>query len=105
MSRLPSYLGQADALPAFTEEVKQAVPVRLLVCEEGLVPRIASYWGRGSLAVWQRMAATRLEVTLSKSERPPPPADEDRSSILIRCSGVPRPSAQPNEGATSTAGC
>jgi RNA polymerase sigma-70 factor (ECF subfamily) len=69
MARLASYLHQPQALPAFTDEVKQAVRVRLLVPEGGgLLPRIASYRGRGPLAVWLRLAAVRLAVNLRKHE-------------------------------------
>jgi RNA polymerase sigma-70 factor (ECF subfamily) len=68
MARLASYLRRADALPSFTDEVKQAVRVRLLVAEDGLLPRIASYHGRGPLAVWLRLAATRLAIDLRQSD-------------------------------------
>jgi RNA polymerase sigma-70 factor (ECF subfamily) len=77
MARLASYLRQAEALPAFTDEVKQAVRVRLLVSEDGLVPRIASYRGQGSLAVWLRLAAVRLAVNLRKSGRREATNEED----------------------------
>lgn len=70
IARLTAQLARADALPAFTDEVKQAVRVRLLVAEAGLVPRIASYRGRGSLAVWLRLTAARLAVNLRNSAGP-----------------------------------
>jgi RNA polymerase sigma-70 factor (ECF subfamily) len=69
IARLASYLSRTDALPAFTDEVKQAVRVRLLVAEEGLLPRIAGYQGRGPLAVWLRLAAVRLAIALRKARQ------------------------------------
>jgi RNA polymerase sigma-70 factor (ECF subfamily) len=66
ISPLARHLGRADALPTFSDEVKQAVRVRLLVAEAGVVPRIASYRGQGPLAVWLRLAATRMAVNLRK---------------------------------------
>jgi RNA polymerase sigma-70 factor (ECF subfamily) len=67
MGRLAAHLRRAEALPAFTDEVRQAVRVRLLVSEDGLVPRIASYRGQGPLAVWLRLTATRLAINLRKA--------------------------------------
>jgi RNA polymerase sigma-70 factor (ECF subfamily) len=66
MSRLNAYLQRAESLPSFTDEVKQAVRVRLLVSEGDLAPRIASYRGQGPLAVWLRLAAVRLAVNLRR---------------------------------------
>jgi RNA polymerase sigma-70 factor (ECF subfamily) len=78
---LASYLNRAEALPAFTDEVKQAVRVRLLVSEDGVLPRIASYRGRAPLALWLRLAAARLAINLRKSERGDR-ADEDEVARL-----------------------
>jgi RNA polymerase sigma-70 factor (ECF subfamily) len=69
MSRLAAYLQRAEALPSFTDEVKQAVRVRLLVPQGELAPRIASYRGQGPLAVWLRLAAVRLAVNLRRTGR------------------------------------
>jgi RNA polymerase sigma-70 factor (ECF subfamily) len=68
IARLSARLERADALPSFSDDVKQAVRVRLLVAEEGVVPRIASYRGRGSLWVWLRLTAARLAVNLRNSQ-------------------------------------
>ena len=75
MARLAAHLAKGDALPAFTDEVKQAVRVRLLVAENGPLPRIGSYRGRGPLAVWLRLTAVRLAVNLRNSS-----ARQDRQS-------------------------
>src|SRR5262249_58975260 len=74
---LASYVEKAGARPAFTDEVKQAVRVRLLVSEGGLAPRIASYRGQGPLAVWLRLAAVRLAVNLRKAQGREAGAEDD----------------------------
>lgn len=76
MVRLAAHLRRAEALSAFTDEVRQAVRVRLLVSEDGLVPRIASYRGQGPLAVWLRLTATRLAINLRKSDAREPDPDD-----------------------------
>jgi len=83
---LAGYLGRADALPAFSDEVKQAVRVRLLVAEAGVVPRIASYRGRGPLAVWLRLAATRLALDLRQEAGAE--VDVDDQISRLRCEGA-----------------
>jgi RNA polymerase sigma-70 factor (ECF subfamily) len=86
IAALAGYLGRSDALPAFSDEVKQAVRVRLLVAEEGVLPRIASYRGRGPLAVWLRLAATRMAVNLRKAVAPDLAADDQIARL--RCDGA-----------------
>jgi RNA polymerase sigma-70 factor (ECF subfamily) len=76
MSRLAAYLHRAEALPSFTDEVKQAVRVRLLVPDGEIAPRIASYRGQGPLVVWLRLAAVRLAVNLRRSGRREKAAEE-----------------------------
>lgn len=57
-------------LADFADEVRQLLRVRLLVSDGGGPPRIAGYSGRGPLAAWVRMAATRLGLDLRRRERP-----------------------------------
>jgi RNA polymerase sigma-70 factor (ECF subfamily) len=83
---LAGYLGRADALPAFSDEVKQAVRVRLLVAEAGVLPRIAGYRGRGPLAVWLRLAATRMAVNLRQNNARE--VDADDQIARLRCDGA-----------------
>jgi RNA polymerase sigma-70 factor (ECF subfamily) len=66
---LASYLNRAEALAAFTDEVKQAVRVRLLVSDQGVLPRIATYRGQGPLTLWLRLAAARMAVNLRSNSR------------------------------------
>jgi RNA polymerase sigma-70 factor (ECF subfamily) len=46
--------------PIDRDELRQAVRQRLFVAENGAPPRIGTYEGRGTLASWLRMLATRL---------------------------------------------
>jgi RNA polymerase sigma-70 factor (ECF subfamily) len=64
IARVSAYLARPDALPGFTEELKQHLRVHLLVPKDGLLPRIASYSGRGPLGGWLRMATVRAAINL-----------------------------------------
>ncbi len=66
-ANVPGFIGRADVLPEFTDEVKQLVRERLFVAEGGLLPRIAGYTGRGPLGAWVRTAVARVAVNLRKS--------------------------------------
>jgi RNA polymerase sigma-70 factor, ECF subfamily len=47
---------------AAADDALQALRLRLLVAEPGQVPRLARYNGRGSLAIWLRVVATRIAI-------------------------------------------
>lgn len=70
-------------LADFADEVRQGLRVRLLVSDGGGPPRIAGYSGRGPLAAWVRMAATRLGLDLRRRERPGA-RDEDELALEAR---------------------
>lgn len=70
-------------LADFADEVRQLLRVRLLVSDGGGPPRIAGYSGRGPLAAWVRMAATRLGLDLRRRERPGA-RDEDELTLEAR---------------------
>jgi RNA polymerase sigma-70 factor (ECF subfamily) len=70
LSKVVSYLARSDALPAFSDEVRQVLRERMLVARDRLGPKIASYSGRGPLGGWLRIAATRIAIDLRRSERP-----------------------------------
>ena len=72
--------GGRHRLADVADEVRQGLRVRLLVSDGGAPPRIAGYSGRGPLAAWVRMAATRLGLDLRRRERPDA-RDEDELSI------------------------
>jgi len=52
------------------EELGQLVRVRLLTSHTSASPRILQYSGRGPLAAWVRMVATRLAIDLTRAARP-----------------------------------
>jgi len=60
---------RVDRAPAFADEVRQALRVRLLVAEDGRA-RIADYVGRGPLRGWVGVAALRIALNLKRSGRP-----------------------------------
>lgn len=76
--------GGRHRLADFADEVRQALRVRLLVAEGGAPPRIAGYSGRGPLAAWVRMAATRLGLDLRRRERPTARDDDDELTLEAR---------------------
>jgi RNA polymerase sigma-70 factor (ECF subfamily) len=59
---------RVDPSPAFTDEVRQATRVRLLVGDGG-APRIAGYAGRGPLRAWLQVAAARIALDLKRGRR------------------------------------
>jgi RNA polymerase sigma-70 factor (ECF subfamily) len=63
---ISSYLSRKDSLSGFTDDVKQALRTRLLLRGDRLLPRLASYNGRGPLGGWLRMVATRIAVDLRR---------------------------------------
>jgi RNA polymerase sigma-70 factor (ECF subfamily) len=71
-------------LAASADEVRQALRVRLLVGADGEPPRIASYAGRGALAAWVRMSATRLALNMLKSEGRHAAEPEDDDAVALR---------------------
>jgi RNA polymerase sigma-70 factor (ECF subfamily) len=76
--------GSRHRLADFADEVQQALRVRLLVGEGGAPPRIAGYSGRGPLAAWVRMAATRLGLDLRRRERAAAREDTDELTLEAR---------------------
>ena len=62
-------LRRFDPSPAFADEVAQALSETLLVQRGGTPARIAEFRGRGTLAAWVRIAATRAALRLRGRER------------------------------------
>src|SRR5262249_22201456 len=60
---------RVDGSPAFVDEVRQELRVRLLLPRSGEPPRIADYSGRGSLMSWIHVVAARIAVTLKRADR------------------------------------
>jgi RNA polymerase sigma-70 factor (ECF subfamily) len=69
VSQISLFLSRSDALPSFTDEVRQAVRERVLVARDELLPRIESYNGRGPLGGWLRMVTTRIATDLRRAQR------------------------------------
>jgi RNA polymerase sigma-70 factor, ECF subfamily len=68
VSRLSGYLARQDAFASVSDEIKQRLRARLLVAEGGMLPRIGSYTGRGSLAGWLQTTAARLAVDMRRAQ-------------------------------------
>jgi RNA polymerase sigma-70 factor (ECF subfamily) len=66
---IEAHLARSDALPAFSQELKQTLRERILVAREGFLPRISSYNGRGPLGGWLRMVAARVAVDLRRKQK------------------------------------
>ena len=63
-------LRRFDPSSAFADEVSQTLRETLLVPRENAPPRIAEFRGRGTLAAWVRIAATRAALRMRRRERP-----------------------------------
>jgi RNA polymerase sigma-70 factor (ECF subfamily) len=63
---------RVDRAPAFVDEVRQTLRVRLLVSEGGRV-RIDEYVGRGPLRAWVGVAALRVALNLKRASGPASP--------------------------------
>ena len=66
------HLARVRALAKGTDpaELEQLTRVRQLNAEAGAAPRIRQYSGRGPLAAWVRMVATRIAIDVARA-RPP----------------------------------
>lgn len=63
---VPQYVG--SRAPA--DDVAQLVAIRLLVAEDGALPRIAEYTGKGPLGAFVRVVATRIALNLQRRKTP-----------------------------------
>lgn len=75
--QVSAYVGRSGALAGFDDEVKQALRNRILVAETSLLPRIASYTGKGPLGAWVRMTATRIAADLRRESGRARPSEAD----------------------------
>ena len=79
MSRAPRAIARVDSDDEFIKTIMEEVRIKLLV-GDGRAPRIASYLGRGPLASWVMVTATRAAYSAkrgSAKELPTPPEDLD----------------------------
>jgi RNA polymerase sigma-70 factor (ECF subfamily) len=83
LSAVPSYVSRFERDPAFGDEVTAALRERLLVARGDGPPRIAQYAGRGPLAAFVRIAATRTALNLLDARgRVARESDDDRIGDL-----------------------
>jgi RNA polymerase sigma-70 factor (ECF subfamily) len=66
LSRVRVAVAPIDASPSFADDVTQTLRARMLV---GPPPQIATYQGKGSLAGWVLVAATRLAIDFVRERR------------------------------------
>ncbi len=71
-----------DRAPAFADEVRQAVRVRLVVGDGG-APRILAYRGTGPLRAWVAVAALRVALNLKRAAARAPGADADLLAEVV----------------------
>jgi len=71
-----------DRAPAFADEVRQAVRVRLVV-GEGAEPRILAYRGTGPLRAWVAVAALRVALNLKRAASRAPGAAADLLADVV----------------------
>jgi RNA polymerase sigma-70 factor, ECF subfamily len=64
-----------DRDPAFVDEVRQAVRIRLATAEGGAAPRIAAYRGTGPLRAWVAVAALRVALNAKRATARAPATD------------------------------
>jgi RNA polymerase sigma-70 factor (ECF subfamily) len=76
LSQIPAYLGKHGGSPAFADEVRQRVRLKLFVAESGEEPKIASYAGTGPLGAWLRIITIRCARDLHRAARPAAPLTE-----------------------------
>jgi RNA polymerase sigma-70 factor (ECF subfamily) len=90
LARLASGLIRQGQDRAAVADVVQAVRVRFLVgdADRGRGPRIAEYNGRGSLAAWLRVAASRTAVSAFRKHRRETAIDDladDLATVATSC--------------------
>jgi RNA polymerase sigma-70 factor (ECF subfamily) len=74
---------RVDRAPAFADELRQAVRVRLFVAPAGGRARLLDYVGRGPLRGWVGVVATRAALNLKRDATVPAPASADVLEDLV----------------------
>lgn len=85
---IPSALARSRVPRSWGDEVAQRVRSKLLVAEEGTLPRLHRYEGRGPLRAWVRVTALRTGIDMLRSQRREETL-EDR--VLAAKSGISDP--------------
>ena len=77
LAQIPTYLGRNGVSPAFAEEVRQAVRLRLFVgTQAGGAAKLAGYTGGGPLGAWLRVVTIRCARDLQRQQKPDAPLEE-----------------------------
>ncbi|HEX2571822.1 MAG TPA: sigma-70 family RNA polymerase sigma factor [Polyangia bacterium] len=75
---------RVDRAPAFIDEVRQTLHIRLLVASEGGgPPRITDYAGRGPLRAWIGVAALRIALNLKRDAAPTMATEDVLAELAI----------------------
>ncbi|MFT3838293.1 MAG: sigma-70 family RNA polymerase sigma factor [Myxococcaceae bacterium] len=69
LSKVGEYVARTDPSPAFADEVRQLLRMKLLVGELGSAPKIGEYSGSGPLGAWLRVAAARAAMNLKRGKK------------------------------------
>lgn len=83
LARVPLYLARMRPAPAFVDEVRQGLSIRLLLDAPERRARLADYSGRGALAAWVRVAAVRFALDLARQRADVPLSMNSRSGALV----------------------
>jgi RNA polymerase sigma-70 factor (ECF subfamily) len=67
MRRVPDFVARMRLSPPVLDDLCQQLRERLLLAHAGRPPRLAEYSGRGSLAAWLRVVATRAAIDLIRT--------------------------------------
>jgi RNA polymerase sigma-70 factor (ECF subfamily) len=73
----------------FSDEARQRLRVKLFVADEGALPRITEYSGRGDLRSWFRVVITREALSMLRQTEREESLDEDALSLLACSSADP----------------
>lgn len=76
------FVAQIDRSPAFADEVRQELREKLFVHEQGVVPKIAEFTGRGPLGGWIRVSAVRTALNLRRGAKDHVDADGEAGPTL-----------------------
>lgn len=82
LREVAQFVAQIDRSPAFVDEVRQQLREKLFVHEEGVVPKIADFSGRGPLGGWIRVSAVRTALNLRRGKKEQAGVDEDEVPSL-----------------------
>ncbi len=90
IAQVATYVARVDASPAFVDEVRQFLRIRLLIGDGEGPPRVRTYGGSGPLGAWVRVAALRVAQNLKAG------AARERGHVAIEVEEMRLPGAAPD---------